>query len=517
MEKDITLDLSFIPLAVIREASDRWLGVDQWSSKTNAIIKLADLVKTGFLTLDQIRAITPQPVGQNTLGQGNYYTQGSNPYGQTMGHIGEMPTFPAPDAFDVALKPVAQVADNANATALDALNKARALDSSMHNAFTGVSTALADLRAAAATTAKVQDELARDVQAFTSKPLIDPAKVSQAVTDAVAAAFKPFEQAVVTAGAQAAIGQMVSVAMTGCETALDVFGVSVTNAAGGDLWANLFDDPSAPAVDPCFVWTKPILQHLLLSQSTGENLWFGGEKGTGKSETVRQFAAKTGRGYTRINFNKYTTAEDFIGAVGLENGATVFKMGDFLKAFTTPASLILLDEITNADPAVLAVLNGFLESNSAVNYGGQVWRRAPNVLVFAADNTLTNGDESGRYAGTRTMNSALADRFARLVAFKHMELDVEVEAVVRHTGCKPALAEHVLKAVHACRAKVESGDIVDAPSIRSVIAFVRSVAVLGVDEAWAASIGHRQPSESATAIASIKAAYIDAAFIQRNL
>jgi len=203
--------------------------------------------------------------------------------------------------------------------------------------------------------------------------------------------------------------------------------------------------------------------------------------------------------------------------VGLENGATVFKMGDFLRAFTTPASLILLDEITNADPAVLAVLNGFLETNSAVNYGGQVWRRAPNVLVFAADNTMTNGDESGRYAGTRTMNSALADRFARLVAFKHMELDVEIEAVVRHTGCKPALAEHVLKAVHACRAKVESGDIVDAPSIRSVMAFVRSVAVLGVDEAWAAAIGHRQPSESATAIASIKAAYIDAAFIQRNL
>jgi MoxR-like ATPase len=363
----------------------------------------------------------------------------------------------------------------------------------------------------------VQNALTRDVQAFTSQPLVDEAKVSQAVTDAVAAAFKPFEQAVIAAGAQAAVGSMVSVVKTGCESALDVFGVSVTNASGGELWANLFNDPSAPAVDPCFVWTKPILQHLLLSQTTGENLWFGGEKGTGKSETVRQFAAKTGRGYTRINFNKYTTSEDFVGAVGLENGATVFKMGDFLRAFTTPASLILLDEITNADPAVLAVLNGFLETNSAVNYGGQVWRRAPNVLVFAADNTMTNGDESGRYAGTRTMNSALADRFARLVAFKHMELDVEVEAVVRHTGCKPALAEHVLKAVHACRAKVESGDIVDAPSIRSVMAFVRSVAVLGVDEAWAASIGHRQPSESATAIASIKAAYIDAAFIQRNL
>jgi MoxR-like ATPase len=495
MANDVTIDLASIPLAIIRTASDRWIGADKWSGKTNAVIKLAGLINAGLVSLHEIRTLTPQPPIMPNGGIG-------------------------PDAFDVALRPVAQVADNAQSTALDAMSKVRALESGItdvRNFAVGRGRELDDLKASVQIGLDLQEKVANEVLRLANKPLVDDAKVAQAVTDAVANAFKPFEAAVVAAGAQAAVGSMVSVTQTGQEWSSNVFGVSVTNANGGELWVNLFNDPSAPAVDPCFVWTKPILQHLLLSETTGENLWFGGEKGTGKSETVRQFAAKTGRGYTRINFNKYTTAEDFIGAVGLENGATVFKMGDFLRAFTTPASLILLDEITNADPAVLAVLNGFLETNSAVNYGGQVWRRAPNVLVFAADNTMTNGDESGRYAGTRTMNSALADRFARLVAFKHMTIDVEIEAVVRHTGCKPALAEHVLKAVHACRAKVESGDIVDAPSIRSVMAFVRSVAVLGVDEAWAASIGHRQPSESATAIASIKAAYIDAAFVQQNI
>ena len=490
MANYINLDLAAIPLAIIRAASDKWIGVDQWNGKTNAILKLSALVKQGYITLDQIRAVSPAPIGSVA------------------------PT----ESLDAVMRPVIQVADNANATALEALAKARGIESALHSVFGDFNKTLADLRTAVETDLGILEEnTTREIAAIASKPLVDEAKVSQAVTDAVACAFKPFEAAVVAAGAQAAVGSMVSVTTTGQDWSSNVFGVQVTNLAGAELKVDLFNDPSAPAVDDCFVWSAPILRHLILSQSTGENLWFGGEKGTGKSETVRQFAAKTGRGYTRINFNKYTTAEDFIGAVGLENGATVFKMGDFLRAFTTPASLILLDEITNADPAVLAVLNGFLETNSAVNYGGQVWRRAPNVLVFAADNTLTNGDESGRYAGTRTMNSALADRFARLVAFKHMDLATEVEAVVRHTGCKPALADHVLRAVHACRAKVESGDIVDAPSIRSVMAFVRSVAVLGVDEAWAASIGHRQPSESATAIASIKAAYIDPAFISNNI
>ena len=494
MANDITIDLANTTMPIIRTASDRWLGADKWNGKTNAVIKLAEMVKAGRISLADIQSVTPQPP--------------------------IMPNGVSPDAFDVALRPVAQVADNASATALDALTKTRLLEDnarSLQQQIGNLSVGQTNVYDAVQDSIKAQKSLAADVARIANAPLVDADRVAQAVTEAVANAFKPFEAAVVAAGAQAAVGQMVSVSSIGCETAKDVFGVSVTNAAGNHLYVDLFNDQSTPAIDPCFVWTDGILKHLILSQTTGENLWFGGEKGTGKSETVRQFAAKTGRGYTRINFNKFTTAEDFIGSVGLENGDTVFKVGDFLRAFTTPASLILLDEITNADPAVLAVLNGFLESNSAVNYGGQVWRRAPDVLVFAADNTLTNGDESGRYAGTRTMNSALADRFARLVAFKHMPIDVEIEAVVRHTGCKPALAEHVLKAVHACRAKVESGDIVDAPSIRSVMAFVRSVAVLGVDEAWAASIGHRQPSESATAIASIKAAYIDAAFVQQNI
>ena len=491
MANDITIDLASIPLAVIRTAFDRWIVGHQWQGKTHAVGMLAAAIKNGRITLSDVRGVTPVTYAANAV---------------------------HPDAFDVALKPVAQVADNAQATALDALGKARAIESALHAGFGDFGKALADLRTAVETDLGILEETTtREIAAIASKPLVDDARVTQAVTDAVAAAFKPFNAAVIAAGAQAAVGSMVAVTQTGSDWSSSVFGVQVTNLAGAELKVDLFNDSSAPAIDPCFVWSKPILQHLLVSQTTGENLWLYGEKGTGKSETVRQFAARTGRGYTRINFNKFTTAEDFIGAVGLENGATVFKVGDFLRAFTTPASLILLDEITNADPAALAILNGFLESNSAVSYGGQVWRRAANVLVFAADNTATNGDESGRYAGTRTMNSALADRFARLVQFKHMPLATEVEAVVLHTGCKPALADHVLRAVHACRAKVESGDIVDAPSIRSVMAFIRSVAVLGVDEAWAASIGHRQPSESAVAIESIKAAYIDPEFIANNI
>lgn len=338
---------------------------------------------------------------------------------------------------------------------------------------------------------------------------VDGTKVSADVARAVADAFAPFKQAVIEAGAQAVVADLSAVTVVDSRDAFDVFGVCVENAKGKPLMVDIYNAPDAPAIDPNFVWTEEILEHLLLAQNTGENLWFGGEKGTGKSETARQFAARTGRSFKRINFHKYTTADDYAGAVGLENGATVFKKGDFLTAFTSPSCVVLLDEISNADQGELAVLNGFLEPNSAVSYGGSVHRRAAGVLVFAADNTLTNGDTSGRYAGTRQMNSSLADRFARVITFEYLSPDHEAEALIRHTGCHQALATHVVAAINAARAKVQTGDIIDAPSIRSAIAFIRALEVLDVQKAWDSAVLARQPAESAAALQAIANAYLN--------
>jgi len=137
-------------------------------------------------------------------------------------------------------------------------------------------------------------------------PAVDPAAVAAEVSAAVAAAFKPFAQTVADAGAEAAVGNMISASIVARKTAREVFGVTVKDAKGNPVMVDIWDHPGAPAVDPTFIWSKPILQHLLLSQTRGENIWFGGDKGTGKSETARQFAARTGRGFTRINFHKYS-------------------------------------------------------------------------------------------------------------------------------------------------------------------------------------------------------------------
>ena len=465
MTKQLTIKerLLAVPIAKIVGATSANGAPSHLNTKLDRIEWLVEQINSGTLTIDNV--LNAQPV-----------------------------TTPVAGIDTARIDALEAVSNRAHAYALQGLDATRALEGSV----VAIAGDMSNMRITLDNIAKAQ-----------AASVVDDTKVAADVASAIAKAFAPFKQAVVDAGAQAAVADSVSATIVDRKTAWEVFGVDVHDVHNNPVMVDLWNAADAPAIDPNFVWSESILKHLLLCQKTGDNVWFGGEKGTGKSETARQFAARTGRSFTRINFHKYTTTEDYAGSVGLENGATVFKRGSFLTAFSCPSTVILLDEISNCDAGELATLNGFLEPNSAVNFGGQVHRRAQGVLVFAADNTLTNGDSSGRYAGTRQMNSSLADRFARVIKFEFLPRDQEADALVRHTGCHQALAYHVVDAINAARAKVDTGDIIDAPSIRSALAFIRSLNILSVDEAWHSAITSRQPAESGAALDAIKAAYIN--------
>lgn len=337
----------------------------------------------------------------------------------------------------------------------------------------------------------------------------DPNAVKQAIQSTVEQALGPIIKA---AKADKAVAAKVKAAAKApqVKTVAEVFGVDLRDIKGAPLTVEHWADPEAPAVDPTYIWQPAILRALVIGAKTGTNVWLGGEKGTGKTQAAMQWAARTGRAFTRINFHKYTSAEEYLGATGLVNGQTQFVPGAFLSAYTRPGSIVLLDEVTNADPGELAPLNGALERGTPrVNIGGQEWVRAPGVMVIAADNTMTNGDASGRYAGTRVMNSALADRFGYVVPVTWLPPAQESDALVRLTGCAPTLADLVVKVLTFCRAKAASGDLVDAPSIRSAMAWIEAMPAMGVRQAWDIAVAARQPAESAVQLESIYTAQVN--------
>ena len=471
--KDISLEISRIPASVVFGAYDKYIEAGTVVSKQQAVTALAEWVVAGHVAMGDIKSapqLAVKHAPSNTIDQ-------------------------------AIVQATATVASRAESVALDALNQISDIDQRVHHIDDALTTINESL-----------DKLSRKASAT-----LDTSSINGMVTKAIADAFKPFAEAVEQANAQDVVANMASVRKIDCLPCVDVFGVDVRDMKGNPMFVDIYNAPNAPAIDPDFVWTEGILRHLLLSQRTGENTFFGGEKGTGKSQTAEQFSARTGRPYVRYNFHAQTTADDYAGAPALENGSSVFKRGDFLQAYVSPATVILLDEISFAKAGNLATLNGFLEANAKVSYGGMTHTKGEGVMIFGADNTLGNGDESGRYMGTTPMNSATLDRFSRLVTFKFMPLPMEIDAVCNRTKCSPALAEHVLKAIHVARQKATTGDIVEAPSIRSVMAFIRAVSVMPVQEAWQTTIASRQPSESAPVLEAIRMSHINERVILSNI
>lgn len=337
---------------------------------------------------------------------------------------------------------------------------------------------------------------------------VPPEELRAAMRQAIDDAWAPIRAAAEANGTQAQVQAQVA-GPSGRASALDVFGVDARDARGRVLMFSTWAD-AAPPVDSTHIWTESTLRMLALAESTGRNAWLAGPAGVGKSQTVQQYAARTGRAFERFQMHKLAGVDDFLGCVGIKGGETVFQAGPILRAFTTPGAVCLIDEPATGSPAVMAVLNGLLEPGSPrISHGERVYTRATGNLFFGADNSNGQGDSGGRFAGVQQMNTATMDRFSFVIPVSYLDPADESAALVRHTGCSQVMADHVIQAFALARAKVETGDLIDPPTFRQAIGFVQACSVLPVAQAWQVTVAARQPMESQVALAAVYSAAID--------
>ena len=495
-----------LPLRVVLQAHERLTGHANGISKTDAARWLAKEVESGRLTVAQIRtgsAAIPQAAPQSA------------------------PVLPPAAPNNPRLDAVAQSAARAESAAIDLSTKLGTLGSevagmaatlrSTVNAGTVDSGRITTLESAASRMAGDLASVLQEVKGLRTASKLSPEEVAEEVRSAVASAIAPIVAAAQAAPEVAAQVAAVTAGPVSRLPALDVFGIDARDARGNPLEFEVWGCPDAPPIDPCFVWTEEVLRALFLMQETGRNAWLGGPAGTGKTQTIQQFAARTGRMFRRFVFDRLATREDYLGAVGLASGSTVFQPGPVLEVYQTPGAVCLLDELGMGNPSALSALNGWLEPGARMAYADRAWTKATGVLFAAADNSLTQGDPSGRFAGVGQMNTALADRFAFVVPFVYLDAALESQAIQAHAKCSKTLADHVVAALKVCRSKVDSGEVIDAPSIRQAVAFVQACRVLPVDQAWQITIAARQPAESSVGIAAVFAACINAALIEKEI
>jgi len=298
---------------------------------------------------------------------------------------------------------------------------------------------------------------------------------------------------------------------------------AVAAALPASLMLLHYDSPDAPAIDSLYQFSPALLRRALIAVSLDRPIpvWLAGPKGTGKTEFTRQLAARLGRAFYRVGFNRATEPAEILGDMGLRDGATVWQDGPAAQALRTPGALLLLDEISYAAQGYLASLNPVLERSGApvrLPRTGEQLNIAAGVAVFAADNTLGHGDTSGEYTSRSTLSADTLDRFSVKLRFDYLPADAEAQLlraiVQRDCGkmLRAAQAAAIIKVARVARTKGDAGELQGAPGLRACIAMALLMAHgEAATEAYEATVTLSAPPESHEELRSIFAAHWPAA------
>jgi MoxR-like ATPase len=231
----------------------------------------------------------------------------------------------------------------------------------------------------------------------------------------------------------------------------------------------------APPRDKSFIWSAAVLSALALCDTTGMNLWAFGPAGTGKSESVQQYAATLRRPFTRIPVDRSKEGVDFIGQLAQKDGNTVWRDGNFTAAMRIPYNVVLLDEPTLLRPGAIAVLQTVLDFRKVYLPTGEIVDVAPGILIVAADNTSGTGDETGQYADTAMMNHAFMTRFGIKYHYEYLSAAAEAHMVHGRTLLPLAACRVMTEFAALTRQDCDKGKLAVGIGPRALISWAKAV------------------------------------------
>jgi len=167
------------------------------------------------------------------------------------------------------------------------------------------------------------------------------------------------------------------------------------------------------------LFEEKLLKKLILWVSDSapiRNMMLVGGKGTGKTSTVLQFAARLGLDVYPISCSGKTRFADLVGTLTIaKDGSTVFQDGPLTKAYRN-GGIFLANEISRMDPGEQMRFVDVLDKNSTLTIPqtGETMKPHKDFRIAATGNSGGFGDESGAYAGERIGSSAFKDRFFTL-------------------------------------------------------------------------------------------------------
>lgn len=240
--------------------------------------------------------------------------------------------------------------------------------------------------------------------------------------------------------------------------------------------AVLSGEAVVPTVDPNYVpWGNHDTIYEIVKSGRFFPVYVWGLSGNGKTFTTEQVCAMLGREYYRVNITPETCEDDLLGGFRLVGGETKFVYGPVSLAMER-GGVLLLDEVDLGSDKIMA-LQPVLEGKPVFLKKINKWvRPAPGFTVVMTGNTKGLGDETGKFAGTRILNTAFLERVNIMLKQEYPKASVEKKILTKmmeSSGCvDEKFADALVRWAEAIRKTYDEGVSEEVITTRRLVQIV---------------------------------------------
>lgn len=225
-------------------------------------------------------------------------------------------------------------------------------------------------------------------------------------------------------------------------------------------------DPMPPTMERIDLEIDPHLStylRALASNSGIHNIRLIGPTGCGKTSIGQWLAQETQRPSLIMDCAVVREPRDWFGYRTIVNSQIQWVDSAFVRTIEAGNAIVILDELNRAPSAVLNGLFGLLDHRreSHVEERGRPVRVGPNTIFMATTNV------GAKYVGASPIDSAIRNRFSRVIEVSYLQPTQETTLLVRRTGISPDQAAALAEIAQTTRAK---SSITEAISTRELLA-----------------------------------------------
>lgn len=217
--------------------------------------------------------------------------------------------------------------------------------------------------------------------------------------------------------------------------------------------------------DGDFLFDKPAFQTLAYAwdrewtrkaTDPRRGVWFGGPKGAGKTTMCEQFFARLGVPVVQLTCNRRIPLSDLIDKMMPDGSGGWIQIPGPLKVAMQMGLPVILNEPSRMEPADLVAMHDIIDRGILVCDDGEVVRAAQGFLVFATDNTMGFGDETGAYPDANVLDQATLSRFLK-VEVDYPSAEMEARILESKVGTQKDVARLFVSCANAIRASYIAG------------------------------------------------------------